>query len=330
MGNIQRFILLATGVTLLVASLIMAGCGQKTEAPKYPIKPITIIVPSAVGGTADIHARLIAPYLEKVLGQQVVVVNKPGAGSMIGHREIAHSKPDGYTIGIAAIPESPVNAAVHKDTAGYKNEDFTMISAFTRMPGALQVMADAPFKTMQEFVAYAKANPGKITVGVSSDGWLLATLGLEEAFNIKLNPISVKSGGEGNNQLMGKHIMAHMGGAPFAITGADKGVVALAVTGSKRMEKLPNVPTIIECGQNVTSEMVKAIVVPKGTPDAVVETLRKAMKELSNNPEFVKKVEGSGENFSYLDKPELEKYYKEACDQLAAQVEKHRSAFDQK
>jgi tripartite-type tricarboxylate transporter receptor subunit TctC len=322
--------LLSIGIALLAAALVLGGCAQKTAAPKYPTKPVTIIVPSAVGGTADIHARLIAPYLEKVLGQQVVVVNKPGAGSMLGHREIAHSKPDGYTIGIAAIPESPVNVAVHKDAAGYKNEDFAILGSFTRMPGALQVMADAPFKTMQDFVAYAKANPGKLTVGVSSDGWLLATLALEDAFNIKLNPISVKSGGEGNNQLMGKHIMAHMGGAPFAVTGADKGVVALAVTGGKRMEKLPNVPTIIESGQNVTSEMIKMIVAPKGTPDAVVETLRKALKELANNPEFAKKVEGSGETFSYLDKPDLEKYYKEACDRLKAQVEKHRKAFDQK
>ena len=329
MDNKNKLKVMILGTTLLLASLLATGCGDKKEA-KYPNKPVTIIVPSAVGGTADIHARLVAPYLEKALGQQFVVVNKPGAGSAIGHREIAHAKPDGYTIGIVATPESPVNTALRAKEAGYKNDDFALVASFTRMPGALQVMADGPFKNINDFVAYAKANPGKLTVGVSSDAWMLHVLELEQAFGIKLNPIVVKSGGEGNNALMGKHIMAHMGGSAFAATGADKGIKAILLTGgSKRIAALPDAPTMLELGHNISYEMIKAFAVPKGTPNEIVETLRNAMREISKNPEFAKKVEGSGEIFGYLDKPDLDSIYKQSCERISAQIEKYRKAFVQ-
>ena len=325
-----RFKLLKLWIVLMLLALPMAGCSDKKEV-KYPNKPVTIIVPAAVGGTADIHARLVAPYLEKALGQQFVIVNRPGAGSAIGHREIAHAKQDGYTIGIVAMPESPVNTALRGAEVGYKNEDLTLIASFTRMPGALQVMKDGPFKTMNDFVAYAKANPGKLTVGTSSDGWMLHVLEIEQAYGIKLNPIAVKSGGEGNNALMGKHIMAHMGGSAFAITGADKGIQAILLTGgSKRIATLPNAPTFIELGHNISYEMIKAFALPKGAPVEIVDALRNAMREISKNPEFIKKVEGSGEIYGYLDKPELDSVYKQSSDRISAQVEKYRKSFDQK
>ncbi len=328
MKSRSTFIFLILGAVLLIASVLLGGCGEKKEA-KYPTKPVTIVVPSAVGGTADIHARLVSTYLEKLLGQPVTIVNKPGAGTMIGNREIARANPDGYTIGILATPESPIVTALQKQ-AGYKNEDMEVIASFTRMPGALQVLKDGPFKTMQDFVNYAKANPGKATVGVSSDGWLLHVLEIEQAFGIKLNPITVKSGGEGTNALLGKHIMAHMGGAAFAITGADKGIAAILVCGSKRLEKLPDVPTFIDLGHNISYEMVKILVVPKGTPQPVVEKLRSVFKEMSKDSEFAKKVDGSGEIYSYMDKPELEKAYKEICDNISTKVKKYQAVFENK
>lgn len=316
-------------VMLLVLALVIGGCAEK-QAATYPVKPISIIIPAAVGGTTDIHSRLVAPYIEKALGQPVTIVNKPGAGGTIGHREVARAKPDGYTISCTNYPDSPINTASKGDQAGYKNDDLVMIAGFTRTPGALQVLKDGPFKDIKDFVAYAKTNPGKLTVGVSADGWMLQVLELEQAFGIKVNPIRVKSGGEGNNALLGKHIMAHMGGAPFAVTGADKGIVAILVTGGeKRWDKLPNAPTFKELGFDISYENVKAFAVPKGTPEPVIKALRTIMADLAKNPEFKNKVEGTGEAFGYMDTPEIQKYYKELCTRVASVVEKHKSVFSQ-
>ncbi len=330
MKNRQRVLLIMACVFLTMAVLLVGGCGEQQQQ-KYPTKPITIYIPASVGGTTDIHARLIGPYLEKALGQPVSIVNKPGAGGTIGHREISHAKPDGYTLGCINYPDSPINTASRGAEAGYKNEDMVMVASFTRTPGTLQVLKDGPFKTIQDFVAYAKANPGKLTVGVSADGWMLQVLELEEAFGIKVNPIRVKSGGEGTNALLGKHIMAHMGGAAFAVTGADKGIVAILVTGGdKRWDKLPNAPTFKELGHNISYENVKAFAVPKGTPEDVIKKLRTVLADLSKNPEFKSKVEATGEVYGYMDKPELDQYYKELCARVSKVMEKHKSVFVQK
>lgn len=310
------------GLVLGILAFIPAA-----PAADYPTRPITFIIPYAAGGGTDINARLVAAYMEKKLGQPVVVLNKTGGGGAIGTREIALSEPDGYKLGILSYPDAPVISAVRGKEAGFANEDLVVLGCFTSSPNVLAVRGDGPVKTFEEFVAYAKKNPKKISVSVPSAAHKLGVIEMEDALGIDINPVMFKSGNEAMNNLLGGHVMATFCAVQFALPARDKGVIVIASAGEKRIPKLADVPTLKEKGHPVVNLALRIICAPKDVPEPIRNKLVAVFREMANDAEFAAKVNGTGEVFEAKIGAELEKYYKEVNDQVAKAVLKHKSDF---
>lgn len=317
------FALLLASVTIVV----FAGAAFAQTAD-YPTKPIQVIVPYAAGGGTDIIARLIAHYAKDSIGQPMAVVNRPGAAGALGHREIANAQPDGYTLGVLSYPDSAINPK--GASAGFRNEDFIPLATFTRTPSVLAVQKDGPFKNFQEFVAYAKKNPGKITVAVGGQAHLLCVILIEQAMGIDLNPVMFKGGSEAMKTLMGGHTMAAIAASQYIAKDAEgKGVLAIALTGDKPQVAFPNVPTFKELGYDVPIDMMRIFCVPKGVSPTIQQKLLTSVAQLEKNQEFIDKVVGSGEIYSPLFGKELQEYYRNACNVLSVTVEKFKDQFEQ-
>ncbi len=305
------------------------SCAILAEAAdvNYPVRPITMIVPYAAGGGTDINARLVASYMEKHLGQPVAVVNKTGGGGAIGTRQIALDDPDGYTLGVLRYPDAPVITALRGKDAGYTNEDFVVLGTFTSSPNVLAIRNDGPYKNFEEFLAYARKNPGKISVSIPSESHKLGVLELEDALKIDLNPVMFKSGNEAMNNLLGKHVMATFCAVQFALPVHGKAVSVIASAGEKRIPKLPDVPTFKEMKINVVNTGSRIFCSPKGVPDPILKKWMGIMAELSKDQALAEKVNGTGEVYDAKVGEALAKYYKETNAAIAGAVEKNRKAF---
>lgn len=322
------------GKSVLLVLLFMLGLaqpawvfGQQAQDIKYPTKPVTLIVPVAAGGGVDIVARLVASFWEKKLGQPIGVVNKAGAGGAIGFREAAKSEPDGYKVGVLNVPDSPIVVASKGAKAGYRNDDFVLLGAFTRSPFIVSTMKGSPFQTFQEFVDYAKKNPGKLGFGLGGESHRLAIYAIEGALGIDVNPAMFKSAGENLNALMGGHLLAGMLASSFIVTGREKGLMGLVSTADKRLERLPEVPTFKELGYDVQFDISRVFVVPKGTPETIVRKLSETLVELTKNTEFVAKLNSVGEEYHPMIAADLQKYYQDTCKKVDAIVAKHKADF---
>lgn len=321
--------------SLLILAVISVSLGEaraqnqpQAGGMQYPVKPIQVIVPYAAGGGTDIMARLIAHYLKDSLGQPMAIVNRPGAAGAIGHREIAKAEPDGYTLGVLSYPDSAINPK--GESSGFRNEDFVPLATFTRTSSVLAVQKDGPFKTIAEFAAYAKKNPGAITVAVGGQAHLLCVILIEQAMGIDLNPVMFKGGSEAMKTLMGRHTMAAVAASQYIVEDAEgKGVVPIGVTGEKRQGAFPNVPTFKELGYDVPIDMMRILCTPKGVSPAIQQKLLAPLVQLNKNQEFIEKVKGSGEFYSPLFGKELEEYYRKTNGVLSVTVEKFKDQFAQ-
>jgi len=259
----------------------------------------------------------------------VAIVNKPGAAGALGYREIAHSKPDGYTLGTMQYPDSAVLVAHKGKEAGFTYEDLVPIGSFTRTPDVFATREGAPFKTFQEFVAYAKQNPGKVTVSVPGEAHILAVVLMEQFYGVKVKTVLFKSGGEAYNTLLGGHVMTGMFLSSFAIGAKEKGIIPFALTGSQKMEKLADVPFFKDLGQDVPVDLMTVFCMPQGTPEPIAKKLASTFAELGKDAEFVEKVKGSGVGYDALLGGAMEKYYKEMNKTIAGIVEQNKDRFAQ-
>jgi tripartite-type tricarboxylate transporter receptor subunit TctC len=327
-GKVRTLVFLVCFSLMALSVSYSSIASAQVKDDNYPSRPITLIVPYSAGGATDLEARLAATYLKNKLGQPVLVENKSGGGGAIGHREVAFAKPDGYTIGITGFPDASVLVALKGQEVGFKNDDLLVIGTFTNTPGALTVRKDGPFKTLKDFISYAKQNPGKLKISAAGQIFLLHAFELEDQFGVELNPIMFKGGGETVNALLGGHVDAMMAGSIFPMTMQDKGLVSFAVTGgSKRLEKLPDVPTMKELGYDMDYSLLRIFFVSKSTPEPIVKKLTKSLMELNNDPEFVEKLKAMGQIYAPMFGPELEKYYTNTCARISKAVEKHSKRF---
>ena len=315
-------------VLILFMGAVFVNDGFAKE-DSFPTRPISVVVPYGAGGGPDINARLVATYWSKKLGQPIAIVNKPGAAGALGYREISHSKPDGYTLGALQYPNSAVLVALKGKDAGFKNEDMVPIGTFTRTPDVFATREGAPFKTFQEFVAYAKQNPGKVTVSVPGEAHILAVVLMEQFYGVNVKPILFKSGGEAFNTLLGGHVMTGMFLSQFAVTGREKGIIPLALTGAQKMEKLADVPFFKDLGHDVPVDLMTLFCAPKGIPEPILRKLSSTLADLGKDAEFVEKVKGTGVAYGELFGAAVEKYYKETNATIGSIVEKNKEKFAQ-
>lgn len=251
---------------------------------------MTVIHGFKPGGGSDQLSQLTQPYLEKILKQQFVNVYKTGADGEIAWKEIAKStKPDGYTLG-TLLNKTILNSMINKD-AGYTMADFKPIAQVVWDPGILVVAQDSPFKTMQDLLDYAKANPGKLRMtnsGTGGDDWYTAVM-IEKLSNTKMNHIPFEGDAPAWQAVAGGHADANSTNASV-VTSLVKGgkMRALAVYSEKRLTELPDVPTLKELGINLVQGSARGYLAPKDTPQEVVDILANAIEQVTKDPEFIK------------------------------------------
>jgi tripartite-type tricarboxylate transporter receptor subunit TctC len=294
----RKFITAATIMLGLVAG------GQASLAQDYPSRPVRIVVPFAPGAGNDLLGRIVATELTKRLGGQVFVENKPGAASQIGTDLMAKSPADGYTLlwtasdGLSALP------AVKASVPYAIPDDFAFISSLTRISFVIAVNPQVPAKTIQELIAYAKANPGKLNYGSAGLG-SAPHLGLALFANAaKIEMVHVPFAGLGPalNAVMAGTVDLSLTTVPFAKPQEDGGKVRnLAITGTARDPLLPNVPTLQESGLPVTVQVFFGLLAPAHTPGPILTRLRKEMAEIAKEPAVVERLNSIGYPAGYLD-----------------------------
>jgi len=294
-----------TGVILaLVLALGVAGPGLAGE---FPTKEVQILIPWAPGGATDLVFRALAASTSKHLGKAVVVVNKAGGGGAVGYTEAMQSRPDGYTLVTAA---TPLAILPHQATTAFTYASYDPIINVVEDPAMFQVRADSPWKTLAEFLDYAKKNPGMITVGNSGAGGgvHLIALAFEKAAGVKFNHIPFSGGGPSITALLGGHVHAVSCSPPEGITHVKAGKLRIvALFSEKRFDAFPTVPVVREQGVNFTMGQWRGLAAPKGTPPEVVKILHDAFKKGMEDPAFVKNATDMSVNLSYLGPAEFGK-----------------------
>jgi tripartite-type tricarboxylate transporter receptor subunit TctC len=298
-------------IIFAAAALLAFG----VQAQEYPTKPITMIVAFPPGGVADIVGRPLAASMEKTLGQPVVIVNRTGAGGAVGTTAAAKAAPDGYTIlmTLSSISIFPVSDPLQGRPAPYQISDFMPIALVTADPTVLVVGAASPYKTIGDFVAAAKANPGKINY--SSSG-VFGTLHVAMemfagAAGIELFHVPYQGGGPAVTALLGGQVQALASG-PAAAVGQIKGgkMRALAGWGAKRLALMPELPTFKELGyQDVEFYIWSGVVAPAAVPANVQHKLRAAVRAAVADAQFVSAMNKVSTPISYLDAPEFKDFW---------------------
>jgi len=285
-------------------ALALPIAAAQAQAAAYPSKPITLIVSSAPGGTTDISARMLAEPLGKALGQTVVVDNRAGASGAIAAVAVKRAEADGYTLLMQYSGYHVITPVVSKQALGWEQKELQPVANVLTAPQLVVVRAGLPIKSMAELVAYAKANPGKLTYASSGNGSLQHVTGamLEQQAGIQMTHVPYKGTGPALQDLLGAQVDLTFGTPPPFMPHIQSGKLrALAVTSSARVSSLPDVPTTAEAGLpklNPTSWF--AVFAPASTPKGVVDKLTAEIGRVMAAPEFRKKAADLGASADYM------------------------------
>jgi tripartite-type tricarboxylate transporter receptor subunit TctC len=291
------------GLAVLVALLASLLPAASARAADYPTHEIDFVVAFPAGGPADSSARVLAPIVSGILKQPVVVVNKPGGGGMVGSDYAAHARPDGYTVYVSTNSVLTINPYLKKLT--YQPSDFTPIGAFAVDLGTITVRGNGPAKTLEDFVAYAKKNPGKLTYGSAGYGTVsFFTMELFKlAYGLDLVHVPFQGTGPVKTAIMGGHVdIATSGFGSFAPLLRSGDLVALVTTSPRRVAAFPNVPTMAEKGfPEASLNIWMGLYVPAKTPKPVVDTLVRTLAQAAQDPLLKDGLEKAGMYLDYRD-----------------------------
>ncbi len=290
---------------------------------KYPSRPISFICPWGAGGGTDRVARMLAVLLEKDFGQPVTVVNRTGGGGAVGHTAGSTASPDGYTMTIVTVEITMMH---WMGLAKVNYKDFKPVALINFDPAGVNVRADAPWATLKDLLAYAKANPGKLkATGTGKGGiWDLSRAGMLKAAGISIDAIPwVPSEGAapGLAELVAGGIAVVTCSLPEAASLIEaKKVKSLAIMGDKRAEIFPDVPTLKELGIDWSMGAWRGVGVPKDTPDAVVKTLEKSLEKAVASAEFKDFMKKNGFGIMWAPAAEYGKFVVEGDKAMGAMM----------
>jgi tripartite-type tricarboxylate transporter receptor subunit TctC len=276
--------------------IILVGAVLAAVAPAlaadYPTKPVRWIVTYPPGGTTDLLARLMGNYLSEHLGQTFVIENKPGGGNNIGTEFVARAPHDGYTL-LLVNPANGINQSLYKNLKFNILTDIAPVAGIIRVPNVMEVTPNFPAKNVAEFIAYAKANPGKVNMASSGTGTSVHMSG--ELFmamtGVKMAHVPYKGAGPALVDLMAGTVDVIFDNLPSSIGHIQGGKIrAMAVTTEKRSATLPDVPTVAETVPGYEASAWFGIGAPKGTPADVIDKLNKAVNEALEDPKMVARL----------------------------------------
>jgi tripartite-type tricarboxylate transporter receptor subunit TctC len=315
-------------LTLGLLSVTTAGWGQ---APAYPNKPVKILVPFVAGGTSDIVARAIAQKLNES-GYTTVVENRPGANGSLAAEATAKSPNDGYTLLVGSIGTFAINMSLYKNPKYDVMRDFEAVTVAVRTPNVLITPPGLPANNLKEFIAYAKANPGKVSYGSSGSGssdHLSAELFKQQTDTFGVH-IPYRGGAAAQMDIMAGNIEASFQNfgtvVPYIRSGKMK---ALAVTSRERMPQLPNVPTVIESGlPNFDVTSWQAVVAPKGTPRDIVAKLQADIAKGLRSTEISQRFKDQGFEVVANTPEQASAFFKSEIDRWAVVVKASGATVD--
>ncbi|MFN9774178.1 MAG: Bug family tripartite tricarboxylate transporter substrate binding protein [Burkholderiales bacterium] len=296
----------------LAAAAAAGLAGPARAQAKYPDRPVTLVVPSAPGGTTDFTARLIAEPLSKALGQPVVVDNKPGASGNIGNQFVAKAKPDGHTLLVAYSGYQVGNPHLFAKAGWDPIRDFAPVAMVTRAPQLVTVRGDLPANTIQELVAFAKANPGKLNYASSGNGSIQHIAGelFKQLTGTFITHIPYRGAGPAVQDLMGGQVDLFITTPASVVQQIKAGrLKGLAVTGPARLSALPQVPTAAEAGlKGFALDSWFALYAPAGTSADIVQVLNTEVGRIIAAPETRRKAEESGTAVEQMSPAQLGEY----------------------
>jgi tripartite-type tricarboxylate transporter receptor subunit TctC len=270
----------------IAAWAVLPATSRRASAQSYPARPVRIVVGFAAGGMTDISGRLIGKWLSERLGQQFVVENRPGASSNIATEFVAKAPPDGYTL-LLVVTSNAANEALFNKLNFVFLRDITPVGGLASLPYVVTVNPSFPAKTIPEFIAYAKANPGKLTIGAPGATTQAAIELLKNMAGINIRYIPYRGDAPGLTDLLGGQVDIYLGGVPSTIEQIRAGTLrALGVTSSHRSEALPEIPALGEFVTGYEASGWQGIGAPKGTPAEIIGRLNKEINAALADPKF--------------------------------------------
>ena len=309
-----------TAICLAVIGLCAAASMGGASAADYPTRPVKWVVGYPPGGATDIIARLIGQRLSERLGQQFVIENKPGAGNNIATESVINAEPDGYTV-LLVNPANYINATLYANLKFNLVRDIAPVAAFNRVPNVMTVNKDVPAKTVAEFIAYVKANPGKVNLASSGNGTSVHLSG--EMFmamsGAKMQHVPYRGAALAITDMLGGQVQLIFDNMPSIIQHIRAGSLrALAVTTTTRSPQLPDVPTVADTIPGYEASALFGMGAPKNTPKEIIQKLNKEINAVLAEPGIKAKLIdlggepliGSPDDFGKLIVAETEKWEK--------------------
>ncbi|MBI4587673.1 MAG: tripartite tricarboxylate transporter substrate binding protein [Candidatus Rokubacteria bacterium] len=307
----------AMSSSVVLAVLVATGPPPAT-AQDFPTKPITLIIPFGPGGSHDLTARALVSVVPSYLPQPVVIQLRPGGGGAIGSDQVAKAKPDGYTLLFGAAQTNSIMPAVEGRSHG--PDTLRAVCKINESPIVLVTRSDRPYRDLKEMVAWAKANPDRL-INSSSGPWAAADVLMKQLmkdYSVTGQTVPYDGGGPALLAVLGGHaditFTLTAQGLPHIKAGKLR---PLAVTGKKRHPELPDVPTAVEQGFNLTYTFWRAVLAPKGMPEAVVEKLATVFKQVTEDKSFQALIKQLGDEPGFLGPEEFAKEWR-------AEFEAHR------
>jgi tripartite-type tricarboxylate transporter receptor subunit TctC len=304
-------------IPTVALAVALVAAAASAIAQSYPNRPVRMVVPLSPGGFADVPARVIAPRLSEALGQPVFVENKPGAGATIGTDFVAKSKPDGYTLLFTGTPHV-ISPALYKNLPYDPLKDFASVMLVAAGPYVLVVNPQLPVKSVQELIALAKDQPGKIDYASSGNGSAqhLVSAMFASMAGIDLSHVPYKGSGPAMQDLISGQVKVSFAGIPNVMPSVRSGKLrALAVSTPKRSPDLPDVPTVAEAGvPGYDATLWLALLAPAGTPAEIVQKLYTEATKTLREPEVQKAIAATGVEVNIIGPQELPAFLQAEAD----------------
>ena len=323
---LKKFKLIATSlICIFIAS-------ASVHAQSWPNKPITLVVPTAPGGTTDFSARLVAESMSKTLGVPVLVDNKPGGSGNIGNQFVARSKPDGYTLLVSYSGYHVGNPHLFKQAGWDPIRDFAPVGMMTVAPQVIAINPKLPINNLKELIAYAKKNPGKLNYASSGSGSIQHIAGelFKQQTGTFITHIPYRGSGPAVQDLIGGQVDMFITTPAGVVSQIQAGSLrGLAVTGKKRLGALPQMPTTDEAGlPNYELDSWFAMFAPAGTNPEIIQKLNLALGSALNSPEARTRADGAGTTIQTMTPAELGDFTRKELDRWGKVIQTSKMTID--